>query len=185
MKLLRLHDTLETERCILKIPQETEAEYMWNLITEDTTKYMIWERWENYTSTLDNIKQAREKVEKWESWEAAIYDKKSWKLIGRCWINKTFPEIPAFELWYWVAEEYYGKGMVPECVARYLQFAFEESTFEKWVIRCDSENENSIKVALKCGFSFEGELKKDERVKWKLRDIKYFWITREDYFSKK
>ena len=57
MKKLWINDILETERCILKIPQESEAEYMWNLITQDTTRYMVWDKWDDFSSTLQNIKK--------------------------------------------------------------------------------------------------------------------------------
>lgn len=181
MKKLWLHDILETERCIIKIPEESEAEYMWNLITEDTIKYMIWDKWDTYETTLKNIQKTRKNAEAWISWDAAIYDKQTQKYIGRCGINKIRDEIPAFELWYWVSEEYYGKWIVPECVKRFLKFAFEESKFEKWVIRCDTQNKNSAKVALKCGFSHEGDFKNHERIRWKLRDTSFYGITREEY----
>ena len=185
MKRLWLNDTLETERCTLKIPKESEAEDMWHLITEDTTKYMIWDKWDDFSNTLKNIKETRDKVQNWKSWDAAIYDKDSKKCIWRCGINRIENDIPVFELWYWIAPAYYGKWIMPECVRRYLQYAFEESNFEKWVIRCDSKNENSAKVALKCWLKFEGEFKNHERHKWKLRDTKFFGITREQYFEQK
>ena len=185
MKKLGLNDILETQRCILKIPEESEAEYMWSLITEDTTKYMIWEKWENHSDTLKNIKKTREKAEIWASWEWAIYDKKSWICIGRCGINEIIDEILSFQLGYWIAEEYYGQWIVPECVNKYLEFAFWESDFKKWILKCDSRNVNSEKVALKCWFSYEWTLKYDKRFNWKLRDSKYFWITREEYLWKK
>lgn len=184
MELLWIHDILETERCLIKTPQESEAEYIWNLITEGTTKYMLWSKWKDYSTTLDNIKKTRDKAKKWESWDAAIYDKKSWRVIWRCWINKISSEIPSFELWYWIAEEYYGQGIIPECVKKYLHFAFVENDYEKVIIRCDSKNINSERVALKCGLVFEGEFKNHERIRWELRDTKYFGITREDYLNK-
>ena len=184
MKKLGITDILETERCIIKIAQESDAEYMWSLITEDTTKYMIWDKWEDYSSTLQNIKKAKKWAEEGTSWEWTIYLKDSGICIWRCGINEIKDKIPSFQLWYWISEEYYGKGIIPECVKRYLRFAFEESSFEKWVLKCDSNNINSEKVALKCGYSFEWLHKNDDRISGKLRDSKYFWITREDYLWK-
>ena len=105
--------------------------------------------------------------------------------MGRCWINKYHDDIPSFELWYWIAEEYYGKWIIPECVNKFLKYTFIEHGYNKVIIRCDSENINSQKVAIKCGFTEEGEFKNHERIKWELRDTKYFGITREDYLSQK
>ena len=183
MKKLWLHDALETPRCILKIPEREDAEFIWNLITEETTQYMVWDKGEDYTSTLENIIKTRDNVEKGVSWDAWIYDKTTWICIWRCGINNIIDDIPSFELWYWIAPEYYWKWLIPECVKRYLEFAFKDSQFEKGIIRCHSENENSKKVAIKCGFSYEGTQKKHERIKWVLRDTSFYWITREEYWK--
>lgn len=184
MKNLWPDDILETQRCIIKIPQESEAEWMWNLISENTTKYMIWSNWKDHSQTLQNIIDTREKSQKWEEWQGAIYLKDSWKLIWRCWINTYSKDIPSFQLWYWISEEHYGEWIIPECVNKFLQYAFEESNFQKVIIRCDSENINSEKVALKCWFLLEWTLKKHEKIRWKLRDTKFFGILKEDYLWK-
>lgn len=184
MKRLWLKDVLETKRCLMKIPEESEAEHMWNLISEDTTKYMIWDKWDNFSRTIKNIQETIYNAEAWRSWDAAIYNKGTDKCIGRCGINKIDDDIPSFELGYWISEEFYGKWIMSECINKYLEYAFEESNFEKWVIRCNSENENSKKVALKCWFKLEGEFKNHERIKWELRDTTFFWITRTEYLLK-
>ena len=185
MKKLWLTDTLETKRCILRIPEESEAEYIWNLITEDTTKYMIWDKGSDFSGTLDSIKKRKKWVEEWKNWEAAIYDKETLLCIGNCWINKIDDHTPSFALGYWIAPEYYGRWIIPECVREILRFVFEESNFEKWVITCDGQNTNSWKVALKCWFEFEWKLKNHERIKGELRDTNFYGITREQYFRNK
>ena len=185
MKLPDFDTVLETERYFLKIPQESDAKEIWDNISEDTTKYMIWDKWETSDTTLRNIISTRKNALEWKSWDSAVYDKISEKVVGRCGINKINPDTKSFEIWYWIAEEYYGKWIIPECVKWLTQYMFEKWGFEKWVIRCDSKNENSAKVALKCWFSLEWEFKKYEFVKWKFRDTKFFWLTREDYFSQK
>jgi hypothetical protein len=37
---------------------------MWNLITENTTKYMIWNKSDTVDETLKNIKETKEKSQK-------------------------------------------------------------------------------------------------------------------------
>ena len=185
MKKLWLHDTLETERCILRIPEESEADDIWNLISDDTTKFMIWDKWDDSSDTLKSIENRRNWANESKNWEAMIYDKNSWKCIWQCGINKIDDIIPSFALGYWISSEYYGKWIVPECVKRIMKFAFQESDFEKWIITCDCRNINSWKVALKCGFEFEWTFKNHERIKWELRDTNFYWITREQYFAQK
>ena len=183
MKLPDFDAVLETERCFLKIPEESDAETMWNLISENTTQYLIWEKWENYLTSLKNIISSRKDALEWVSWASAVYDKNTRKIIGRCGIVRADPATKSFEIWYWITESYYGKWLIPECVLRIVAYMFEVWDFEKWIIRCDANNMNSQKVALKCWFQHEWTLRKYELMKWKLRDTKFFGITREDYFS--
>ncbi len=185
MKLPGLNDIIETPRCILKIPTISEAEEMWNLISENITRFMIWSKSDNYNEMLENIKETILKAKESSTWDAAIYEKETWKLLWRCWINKINKEVPAFEIWYWVEEWSWGKWYMPECVKALAKFAFEAWNFEKWIIHCDSQNINSEKVALKSWFTFEWEFKNHERIKWQLRGTKFFWLTREDYYSNK
>jgi ribosomal-protein-alanine N-acetyltransferase len=142
---------------------------------------MIWEKWDDFQKTKENIQETRVNAEVGKSWDAAIYDKETRACIWRCWINKIIDKVPSFELWYWITPEYYGKWIVPECVKRYLQFAFEDSSFEKVILRCDDRNENSKKVALKCWFSHEWTFRNDDRIRWELRDTSFYGITREEY----
>ena len=185
MKRLGLYDTLETERCILRIAKESEAEYMWNMITESTTRYMIWEKGDTYEGTMKSILKSRLQSFEEKTWEASIYDRETWVLLGRCWINQIVDDIPSFQIGYWIAEKHYGKGYVPECVQKIVKFCFEESNFEKGIIKCDSENQNSQKVAIKCGFEYEWEWKSEWRIRWKLRNTKFFGITKEQYLKQK
>lgn len=181
MKKLWLKDILETQRCIMKIPEISQSQNIWNLIAPALTQYLAWEKWEDVSQTIQNVEQARIKAKSWKAWDAAIYDKVSWEIIGRCGIIEIDDTIPSCSIWYMLAEEYWWKWIIPECVHRIIKFAFEESEFEKIIIRCDSRNENSAKVALKCGLFFEGEFKNHIREKWSLIDMKYFWITKEQY----
>ena len=185
MKKLWLKDTLETERCLIKIPEESEAENIWNLISDDTTKYMIWEKTDTSAKTLESIQKNRINAKLWTSWDSSVFDKVTGKCIWMCWINSIDPKVPSFEIWYWISEQYYGKGLIPECLKEILRVCFTELGFEKWIISCDSRNINSEKVALKCGFEFEWKFKNHKRVKWKLRDTSFYWITREQYLKNK
>ena len=184
MKRLGLNDILETERCIIKIPEESEAENIWNLITEDTTKYMIWEKSDTYLKTLESIQKNRRNAKLWTSWDSSVFDKETGKCIWMCWINKIENKVPSFEVWYWISEQFYWKGIIPECLKKILEVAFTELDFEKWIISCDSRNINSEKVALKCWFKFKWKFKRHKRVKWELRDTNFYEITRQEYLKK-
>ena len=73
------------------------------------------------------------------------------------------------ELGYWLAEPYWGRGMVTACVRRYVDFQFERSDLLRIYAEPFADNPASIRVLEKCGFSREGLLRqhavKDGRVK--------------------
>jgi RimJ/RimL family protein N-acetyltransferase len=127
------------------------------------------------------MKNAKERT----SWDAGIYNKTTGVLLWRCGIYKKNIEVPSFSIGYWLWNSYWWEWIIPECVQALTKYAFETWGFEKWTIRCDSMNLNSQKVAIKSWFVFEWEFKKHERIQWELRDTKFFWITKEDYFSQK
>ncbi len=184
MKIPWINDTLETKRCILKLAEESEAEYTWSLISPNITKYMLWEKWKDYSSTLKNIQKSRKDSLKKKSFDAAIYLKESWKIIWRCWIISVNKQSNSVEFWYWLSESYWWVWIMPECIDRLLQYVFLESCFEKAIIRCDKENTNSSRVAIKCWFTFEWCFRKYEKRDGVLRDTNFYWILKEGYSIK-
>jgi hypothetical protein len=68
---------IETERLIIKIPDYSFAQSFFDLIDDDITKFMEWDRLENseeYFSVIDNrIKD----VINGKRWDAVIIEKKS------------------------------------------------------------------------------------------------------------
>lgn len=64
------------------------------------------------------------------------------------------------ELGYWLAEEYWGKGIVTEAVKTMCLLTFEMSDIIRIFALPFSYNKGSCKVLEKCGFVQEGLLKK-------------------------
>lgn len=177
MKKLWINDILETQRCILKVPEESDAEDIWNLVTENIQKYLIRENYES-------IKHSKQETNTWHLWDAAILDKKTQKYIWRISISYVCEKVKSIELWYWLSEEYWGEGIVVECIKRIKNFSFESANYEKIIIRCDSDNIQSIRVAEKCWFQQEWILRKDHYARWACIDRCYFWLLREEYLWK-
>ena len=181
MKKLWLDDVLETERCLIKIPEIGEAEYIWNLITPDVTENMLWDKWEDFSQTHANLIKTRDKAKKWESWDAAIYLKETWECIGRCWMVNIDNNIPAMEIWYWLTPTYWWKWIVPECVDKLLFVGFQKLWMINAVLCADSNNTKSRRVAEKCGFTLDGVIRRERKVKWTVRDVAVYTMLKEEY----
>ena len=57
---------------------------------------------------------------------------------------------------YWIDQNYANRGYMTEAVKMVTDFAFSELELHRIEINIRPENEASIKVAKKCGYSFEG-----------------------------
>jgi ribosomal-protein-alanine N-acetyltransferase len=64
------------------------------------------------------------------------------------------------ELGYWLAEPFWGKGIVSKAVLQMIDFAFQNFEIVRLYARPFSSNIGSQKVLEKCGFKHEATLKK-------------------------
>jgi ribosomal-protein-alanine N-acetyltransferase len=63
------------------------------------------------------------------------------------------------EMGYWIAEDFWGKGIVPLAVKEMLKYGFETFDIERIFARTAHTNLASQQVLKKAGFVFEAELK--------------------------
>ncbi|MBU2548058.1 MAG: GNAT family N-acetyltransferase, partial [Proteobacteria bacterium] len=63
------------------------------------------------------------------------------------------------ELGYWLAEPYWGRGIVTACLLRYMEFQFDRYDWLRVYAEPFADNPASIRVLEKCGFSREGLLR--------------------------
>lgn len=64
------------------------------------------------------------------------------------------------ELGYWLAESFWGKGIMSWTVKQMIAYAFQNFDIVRLYARPFSSNEGSQKVLEKCGFNLEARLKK-------------------------
>ena len=64
------------------------------------------------------------------------------------------------ELGYWIGEEYWNRGYGSEALKQILSIAFEELQLGRVYAIVFDGNESSERMLLKCGFEFEGMMKK-------------------------
>ena len=73
-----------------------------------------------------------------------------------------------------------GKGVIPTVLCSLVEFLFSEYGFERIEVRTDSRNESSRRAALKAGFTFEGELRRNFINKGEITDDAIFSIIPSD-----
>lgn len=182
MKKLKIDDIIETSRLLIQMPKIEDAEEIYNLLNDDVTKYMTWEKWSSYKEIEKNIKESIIDCKKRKSFEAIIKFKDN-TIIWKFWVNFYKNNIRSAHLWYWIWKKYWWNWYIPECVEAFKKIFFEQYKYNRIIIRCIKENVNSIRVAEKCGFKLDWILRWQSIVNWKIIDKAFYTFLREDYIK--
>ena len=83
------------------------------------------------------------------------------------------------EMGYYVAEEYWGKGIVTKAVKLACQYVFDQTDIVRIFAEPYANNAASCRVLEKAGFTFEGTLRKNAIKNGCLADMKMYAIIKE------
>ncbi len=176
--LLELPDQLVGERVVLRPWRESDAAAFYALIVASREHIQRWLPWpEQYHSVDDARAFLRRQAGLWmlrENFTFGIFDA-SETLLGSVGLHPQNPQIPSFEIGYWLGAAFEGKGYMTEAVNLVTRLAFEVLEAKRVYIRCDAANERSAKVARRCGFVYEGTHRSDHlESDGRLTDTKFF-----------
>lgn len=92
------------------------------------------------------------------------------------------PGINSRELGYSLNEDFWGQGIMTEAARRLLRYGFEELQLASVMIRTGEANQRSRRVIEKCGFRYEGTLRRCYRMyNNEIRDSRVYSLLREEY----
>ncbi len=84
------------------------------------------------------------------------------------------------EMGYYIAEEYWGKGLMTEAVKQICEYVFEHSDIIRIYAEPFSCNVGSCRVLEKAGFQYEGTLRSNAIKNGKVMDMKMYSLLREE-----
>ena len=84
------------------------------------------------------------------------------------------------EMGYYIAEEYWGKGIMTEAVKQICEYVFEHSDIIRIYAEPFSCNMGSCRVLEKAGFKYEGTLRSNAIKNGKVMDMKMYALIREE-----
>lgn len=84
------------------------------------------------------------------------------------------------EVGYYIAEEYWGKGIMTEAVKQICEYVFEHSDIIRIYAEPFSCNMGSCRVLEKAGFQYEGTLRSNAIKNGKVMDMKMYSLLREE-----
>lgn len=114
----------------------------------------------------------------------AIRHKDTGKVIGSIGfeVDKYRPNIKSKELGYSLSEAYWGKGIMTEAAEAVIKYGFKVLGLQVISVCTGPENSRSQGVIKKCGFTYEGTLRKAYHVfDGSLRDVMCYSLMKEEW----
>ncbi len=115
----------------------------------------------------------------------AIEHRESGELVGLIGFHNVNYQHSRAELGYWLARSMWGQGLMTEAVPMMVRFAFDRLHLRRVYAFVFPENPASSRVLEKCGFTFEGTLRKAVRHRGRYRDNLTYSLLREEFTNRK
>ncbi len=173
---------LETERLILSTWKKKDAADLYDYAKNPNVgPHAGWKPHADIKESKQIIKTIFLPNQVW-----AIRDKATEKAIGTIGFeeDKYRPHIQSRELGYSMSEDYWGRGLMTEAAKAVIHYGFESMQLETICICTGPENKRSQSVIRKCGFSYEGTLRKAYKIyDGTVRDVLCYSLMREEYYG--
>jgi len=173
--------TLTTERLILRQWSIEDAQDLFDYAKNPNVgPHGGWKPHENVMESFSIITELFMKT--YYSW--AIVDKETEKVIGSVGFEKDprRRELNCLEMGYALAEDHWGRGLMTEAARAAVDHGFQYLKLDMISVYRNPGNKRSGRVIEKCGFVYEGTLRKANLVyDGEIRDVACYSMTRQEY----
>lgn len=166
--LLDLETVILTPRTVFRRFREGEGAALYELLQNNYNR--LSEHFFAISQSIHKVSDAeywaRTKLAHWlthKEFFYAIWDKTSAKLIGFIGLEKINWDIPKAKIVFLMDKDFSQKGIMTEVLTQLVAFAFEEMRMEKLAIITGMDNYPAQRLARKCGFMREGDLRSEFR----------------------
>ncbi|MCP3929686.1 MAG: GNAT family N-acetyltransferase [Bacteroidetes bacterium] len=186
-RLFDIDTVILTKRTVVRRFREGEGKTFYDL----TRGNHLWLE-EDFLQLLQNTESQelsemfiRQTIADWllqKEYNFGIWEEENAKLIGFVRFFNIHWSVPKGELSYFIDKDFTGKGIMTEVLTYLLQFAFKQLEMEKLYIRTSAENYPSQRLARRCGFRREGDLRSEfKKQSGEIIDVMLYGLTREEY----
>lgn len=178
-KIIRVPQ-LETERLVLRQWTKRDARDLFEYASNpDVGPHAGWKPHESVGESRFIIEELFRQNTTW-----CITEKGVGRPIGSIGfeIDKYRPDVNSREMGYSLSKEHWGKGYMTEAARRLIRYGFDELKLEVLMIRTSDANLRSQRVIDKCGFTYEGTLRRAYRLyNREIREVRCYSMLREEY----
>jgi RimJ/RimL family protein N-acetyltransferase len=125
-----------------------------------------------------------------EEWQArhlfifGVWEQESGAYVGEAYLANADWHVPRIELGYFLVQASTGKGYATEAARALAGYAFEHMHVERIELQCNADNAASIRVAERCGFTFEARMRLRYRKKsGELVDVLWYSLLRSEWYN--
>jgi len=173
---------LEGRKVNLRLFREDDLEEHWQLYNRITA------RGEHFPLTIQSLATLRKQFAETGFWSEnegrMVIADKGGRRIGGIAYFRSGTHHAAFEVGYIVLRpEDRGKGYMSEALRIFSALLFESKPIERLQLCMFGGNAPSRRVAEKCGFQYEGTMRRGGLLHGKWRDVELFSLLREECLS--
>jgi RimJ/RimL family protein N-acetyltransferase len=183
--LLEFPDSFETERLILRPPQRSDAQNLYDAVVESKIELEHWMPWALNYSLEESIRYTRRASAAFitrQDLSLAMFRKSDQRFVGNTGFHRIKWDQRQFEIGYWLRTSEVGKGYMTEAVNGLTRFGFEVLEANRIEIHCEADNDRSANVARRAGYQQEAHLRMAiDKTTGGLNDRLIFGMIRSDY----
>ena len=188
--MLDLPIRIETQRLYLRPYKPGDGNWFFTMSQRNRAHLRRYEA-ENVVMSVKSAEEAevlvRELAAEWVARNCfflGVFDKVSDEFVAQIYIGPIRWELPEFDVGFFADVDHQGLGYVSEAVTAALQFIFNHLHAHRVQIECDDTNLRSCRVAERCGFIREGQLRENKRnTNGHISGTLFYGMLRSEYES--
>lgn len=167
--LIEVPERIETPRLLMLAPRPGVGPALNRAVLDAQDHLKPWMPWAHETPTVEQSEAvARRMQAQFIKREHLAYylhergaDGQPGRLIGGAGLHTLEWRVRRYELGYWLGPAHTGRGLATEAVVALAQLGFGTLRARRLEIRTDARNVASRRIAERCGFVLEGQLRGD------------------------
>jgi [ribosomal protein S5]-alanine N-acetyltransferase len=173
--------SLKTDRLILKLPDESDAEAMFNAANDPEVRAGL-------ISWPESVEDAQKLIRLFDCYAEvgthyifSMYIKESGEFIGEAGLNRIDREDRKAQIAYWCARKFWGMGYATEAVAGLIRYGFRTHDLNRISCGCFDFNIASERVMQKLGMTYELTVRHEFLKDGKFIDVRHYAILRSEW----
>ncbi len=155
---------IETERLVIRCYEPEDAPLLKEAVDSSIEHLLPWMPWARYEpQSLDQkielLREFRSRFDRDDDYIFGVFDSGESRLLGGSGLHPRGGD-ESREVGYWVRADAIGRGIATEVTAVLTRAGVEHLGLQRVDIQIDPENERSLRIPRKLGFTAEGTLRR-------------------------